>query len=275
MTLVDEDDGIVREVLHESRGRLAGRAARQEPGVVLDTGTHACGSHHLEIEGAALLQPFGFQETAPVAEVLKPFGKFHAYRLDRLMQCRLGHDVVAVGVDDDLLHLAGALTGEGIELLDGLDFVAEHGDAPRAVLEMTGKDLERIAPDPEGAALECSVVAAVLQFDKAAHDALALDLHARPEGHRHGRIALGVADAVYTRDAGDDDRVGTLKDCAGRRVPHAVDLLVPARLLLDVGVGPRNIGFRLVVVVVGDKILDGVVGKEAPELTRRKGRLAA
>ena len=83
--------------------------------------------------------------------------------------------------------------------------------------------------------------------------------------HRHRRIALDVADAVDARDTGDDDGVGTLQDRPGCRVAHAVDLLVPARFLLDVGVGPRHVGFRLVVVVVGDEVLDGVVRKEAPE----------
>jgi len=38
------------------------------------------------------------------------------------------------------------------------------------------------------------------------------------------------------------------------------------RFLLDIGVDPRHIGFGLVVVVVGDEILDRVVGEEALEL---------
>ena len=51
-----------------------------------------------------------------------------------------------------------------------------------------------------------------------------------------------------------------------RRVAHAVDLLVDRGILLDVGVGARDIGLRLVVIVIADEILDRVVGKEAPEL---------
>ena len=37
-------------------------------------------------------------------------------------------------------------------------------------------------------------------------------------------------------------------------------------VLLDIGVGARDIGFRLVIVVIGDEILHRVVGKEALEL---------
>jgi hypothetical protein len=49
-------------------------------------------------------------------------------------------------------------------------------------------------------------------------------------------------------------------------VAHAVDLLVDRGFLLDIGVGARDIGLGLVVVVIGDEILDRVVGEEALEL---------
>ncbi len=47
---------------------------------------------------------------------------------------------------------------------------------------------------------------------------------------------------------------------------HAVDLLVDRGILLDIGVGARDVGFRLVVIVIGDEILHRVVGKEILEL---------
>ncbi len=53
---------------------------------------------------------------------------------------------------------------------------------------------------------------------------------------------------------------------------HAVDLLVDRGFLLDVGVGARNVGLGLVVVVVADEILDRVVRKERPELAVELGR---
>ena len=47
---------------------------------------------------------------------------------------------------------------------------------------------------------------------------------------------------------------------------HPVYLLVDARFFFDVRVRARHVGFRLVVVIVRDEILDRVVGKEAFEL---------
>ena len=55
------------------------------------------------------------------------------------------------------------------------------------------------------------------------------------------------------------------------RVAHAVDLLVPRGVLLDVGVGAGDVGFGLVVVVVADEILDRVVREEALELAVELG----
>ena len=83
---------------------------------------------------------------------------------------------------------------------------------------------------------------------------------------RHRRIGLDRADAVDARHRGDDDHIVAFEERARRRVAHAVDLLVDRGFLLDIGVGARHVGFRLIVVVIGDEILDGVVGKEGLEL---------
>ena len=53
---------------------------------------------------------------------------------------------------------------------------------------------------------------------------------------------------------------------AGRRVPQPLDLVVDRGVLLDVGVGLRDVGLGLVVVVVADEVLDGVVGQHLTQL---------
>ena len=179
---------------------------------------------------------------------------------------------MAVGVEPDLVEPAGALAGERVELDDALDLVAEHGEAPGAVLQVGREDLDRIALGAEGAAGEVELVAAVLQLDQGAQQPLALDLLALLQGQGHAGIGLGRADAVDAGHRGHDHDVVALEQGAGRRVAHAVDLLVDARGLLDVGVGARDVGFRLIVVVVADEILDGIVGEERLELAVELGR---
>jgi len=49
-------------------------------------------------------------------------------------------------------------------------------------------------------------------------------------------------------------------------VAHAIDLLVDGGFLLDIGVGARDVGLGLVVVVIADEIFDRVVREERLEL---------
>ncbi len=52
----------------------------------------------------------------------------------------------------------------------------------------------------------------------------------------------------------------------GRGQPHPIDLLVDGRFFLDVGIGGRDVGLGLVVVVIADEVLDGVLREEPAEL---------
>src|SRR3990172_9122659 len=55
-------------------------------------------------------------------------------------------------------------------------------------------------------------------------------------------------------------------------VAEPVDLVVPARVLVDVRVRPGQVRLRLVVVEVADEVLDRVVRKEVAELCVQLGR---
>ena len=79
-------------------------------------------------------------------------------------------------------------------------------------------------------------------------------------------VLLRLAETVDARHRGDDDHVPALEQRARRGVAQLVDLLVDVRVLGDVGVGARDVRLGLVVVVVGDEVLDGVLGEELLEL---------
>ena len=78
---------------------------------------------------------------------------------------------------------------------------------------------------------------------------------------------LRVADAVEAGDGGDDYHVAAAREQGGGGgEAEFLYLVVDAQVLLDVGVGHGQVGLGLVVVVVGDKILHGVVREEGLEL---------
>ena len=79
-------------------------------------------------------------------------------------------------------------------------------------------------------------------------------------------VLLRRAEAVDARHRRDDDRVAAREQARRRRVAQPVDVVVPRAVLLDVEVGLRDVRLGLVVVVVGDEVLDRVRREELAEL---------
>ena len=84
--------------------------------------------------------------------------------------------------------------------------------------------------------------------------------------NHHAFIVDGVTQTVQTANRGHHDHVPPLKKCGRGTVTQAVNLLIDGRILFDIGVRMGNIGFRLIVVVVGDEILHRVIWKKLPKL---------
>ncbi len=152
------------------------------------------------------------------------------------------------------------------------DLVAEHLEAPGAVLVVRRKEIDGVAAHAEGAALERVVVPLVLLLDEAAEQGGAVELLALVQAEGHRLVVLQRTDAVDARYRRHDDHIVALHQGARRGVAHAVDLLVDRRILLDEGVGARHIGFGLVVVVIRHEVLDGILREEALHLAVELGR---
>ena len=130
-------------------------------------------------------------------------------------------------------------------------------------LLVRGEDLDHVAADAEGAAVEVDVVARVLDVDQLAQELVAPQLHAALQLDQEAVVALGRADAVDAAHGGDDDDVRPRQERVRRRVPHPVDGVVDDGVLLDVRVARGDVRLGLVVVVIADEILDGVLGKRS------------
>ena len=172
-----------------------------------------------------------------------------------------GH-VVRGGVDGNVLELLPHLPGQHVDALDG---VAEHLD-PQRLLLVGRVDLDGVTAGPERAAHQVDVVAGVLQVDQSAQDVALIMLASHGESEDAVPVLVGGTEAVDAGDRRHHDHVAAHQErrCGG--VAQAVDLVVDRRVLLYVGVRSREVGLRLVVVVVGDEELDPVLGKEVTQL---------
>ena len=269
--LVDEADEVVREVVDEAVRPVARVAAVEDPGVVLDPGAEAHLAQHLHVVLRALAQPVGLQQLALGLELRASLVELAPDLRDRALHRPLLDVVVRRGPDGDVLEIVGEeLAGERVEVRQALDLVAEeHG--PEGGLRVGGEDLEGLAANPERPAPERGVVARVLDGDELAQQRVAIDRLALAQDLDVRVVCLGRAHAEDAGDGRDDQDVAAGEQGGRRRVAQAVDLLVDRRVLLDVEVPAGDVRLGLVVVVVGDEVLDGVAREERPELVAQLG----
>src|SRR5258708_30977069 len=84
-------------------------------------------------------------------------------------------------------------------------------------------------------------------------------------------MGLGGNGAVEAGEGGDDDHVAALEERAGGAHAQLVELVVDGGFFFDVHVGGGNVRFRLIKIVVADKIFDGILREEALELVIELG----
>src|SRR5579884_796305 len=270
VALVNDDQEVLREVIEQCVRRRARRAPIQEARVVLDAGAVAQLLHHLKVEISALLNTLRLQQLAPALEVGDALCQLLLDLDDGTLQALLGGDEVAGREDSDGVTRAQDLAGERVSQGDLLDLIAEELDADDDLL-IGGLYLQDVAAHAERAPRQFQVVARKLHLDQAAQGLLAVVLSAALEGEDDIAVLLRRAQAVDAGDGGDNDHVPTLQHGLRGRVAQAVDLVIDAAVLLNIGIGLRDVGFGLVVVVVGDEELDGVLREELAELGAELG----
>ncbi len=180
-----------------------------------------------------------------------------------------GH-VVRGREDVELGVLGDDLTGHRVQGHEPLDLVTEELDAD-GVLLVDGEHLQRVTAHPERAAAEGEVVPGVLDADELPQQGVAIDLGAHLERDHPVDVLLRSAEAVDARNRRHDNDVSSGEQGVGGRVAEAFNLLVDRGVLLDVGVSLRDVRLGLVVVVVGDEVLDGVLGEELAQLVGELG----
>ena len=158
-------------------------------------------------------------------------------------------------------HLAQHLARERIEPGQRLDLVVEQLDPHRFAPGLGREDVDHVAAHAIGAGREIEFVAGVLHVGEPAQQPALVHALATHQVQHHREVGLRVAEAVDRGNGGDDDRIAPLEQRLGRREPHLLDVRVHRGVLLDEGIGRRDVGLGLVVVVVADEVLDRVVGE--------------
>ena len=265
MGLVDEDDEVVREVVDQRERMRPGRAALEHARVVLDPVAEAELLQHLDVVLGALADAVRLEHPPLRLERRDLRLQLVADLVDRTVNRRLRRDVLRRRPDGEVVELRQHLAGERVEVGDLLDLVAEHRDPVRG-LDVRRLHLDDVAAHPEAPTGEHRVVADVLRVDQRAEHLVAVVLGADLQDEHFLAPLLRGAEAVDAAHGGDDHDVAAREQRARRAEPQARDVVVLRRVLLDVEVRLRDVRLGLVVVVVGDEVLDRVLREELAEL---------
>jgi len=149
--------------------------------------------------------------------------------------------------------------------------IAKKIDSHGSAVLIGGKHLQTVTTHPEYAypeyaPVKIDVISFILHGNKTCQNGIPPDLPALFDFDLHGQIFLRLP---QTKNAGNTSYHNDIFACqnrSGSRVPHFVDHLINRGVFLNIGIARWDIGFRLVIIVVGHKVLHGVVRKEGQEL---------
>ena len=272
VALVDEDEEILREVIEQREGGLPRLPPVEVARIVLHARAVPDLFEHFKIVLGALGEALRLQKLPLVLERLDlPFEVFLDHGKGAL-QAFGAHRIVARGEDDGVLQGRDDLARHDVLFAERVDLVAEKFDADGDFGIGSGEDLHDVPAHAEGGALEIDVVAGIVDLDEAAQKFVARHLLPGAQRDAEAEELLGRAQAVDAGDGGDDDDVVPLAQSARRRIAQLIDLVVHRKILLDIGIGGRDIALGLIVIVVGDEVFDGVFGEKFAELVAQLRR---
>ncbi len=270
MAFIDESEEIILKKVDQAEGALTGFAAGEVAGIIFDALTEAQFLEEFEIIFGAHADALGFDQALAFFELADAQFQFLANTADRALNFILGGDELVGGVEVEGFEIFTTFTGKGIERADAFDFVAPEFDADGA-FHVGGEDVDRFAAHAELAAAELDIIAFIKIRHQAFQQVVAAAFIADLERNHHSFKILRRAEAVDTGDGGHDNDIAAADEGAGGGDAQAVDIFINGRILFDESIGGGDVGFGLVVIVIADKIFDGIVGKKAFEFAIELG----
>ncbi len=154
------------------------------------------------------------------------------------------------------------LSGQHVNLCNSVNLISEKFYPDSGVCIHCRENFQYVSPNPESTAFKIHVVAVILDIDQLAHDFISVFLHTRTQGDYHFFVVHRVAQTVDTGYAGDNDYILSLCQSHCRRKTQLVNLVIDSRVFCNISVRRGDVGFRLVVVVVGDKVFYRIIRKK-------------
>ena len=148
------------------------------------------------------------------------------------------------------------------------DLISKKTYFPKWVAFVSRKDLDRISGRSENSSFEFKIISLVLKIRKLPAKFLWRNPPSNFQGHNDIGITFDGTYAIYARNAGNNDDIMTFQERPRCWMSHSVDLFINCRSFFDIRIRVSNIRFRLIVVIIRDKILHGIVWKKRLHLRK-------
>ena len=258
MRFVNDQQEVIREKVKQCVRRSTGGTTVEMTRIVLDAGTDTHLGEHFQIIGGTHVEALGFQLLALLAQLgqtLVKFlangfqGPFHAFGTGHIMR---GRENV------NLVFLIDFVSGQRMERGNAVDLVTKEFDTHRQFL-VDRDDFDGVAPHAERTAGEGDVVAFVLHGNKLTQQVITVDLLTHLEEEHTAGIFFRRAQAVDAGYRGHHHAITPGQQVCGGLMTKPFHIVIDIGVFLYIGIRLRDIGFRLVVVVVAHEVADGVV----------------
>ena len=177
-------------------------------------------------------------------------------------------------IDVQFILLVNLLSGLRIERRNTVDLVVPELDAVGCPVKGfdSRKDIDRIAVYAKAATIELYFIIDIKGIHETAQQFIPVYPH--PLFHMHH--LFGKSSRVrHTIEAGDrrndNDILPPRQQRSRCTQAEFIDLVINRQILFYISIRCRQVGFRLVVIVIRDEILDGIVREECLELAIQLG----
>ena len=171
-----------------------------------------------------------------------------------------------------MLQRGNEPSAQRVHLGDPVDFIAKKFHPDQAVAALSRIDFQHIPAHPEAASSQVHVVPVILDADQLPDHRVPVLRHSRSQGNDLVLILIRAAKAIDTGHAGNHHHVPALRKRGRSRKAELIDLVVDGRVLRNIGIRGRHISLRLVIIVIGNKILHRVLREELLKLPVKLSR---
>ena len=151
---------------------------------------------------------------------------------------------------------------ENINLCNTVNFITKKLHPHCRICIICRIDFHHIPSHPEGSTVKVSFIPVILNINQFSDNFIPVLLHPRPKRDNHILIVIRTSNPINTGYAGNNDNISPLTQRRRCGKTEFVNFIVYRRILCNVRVGRRHVGFRLIVVVVTYKVFDCVIREE-------------